>query len=394
MVVRLLVLSLVLFSSGVLVGWWFHHRYPPSEAVTPDSPEFSIGSLTEPFHFEPDEGMESANTSSDFSDFSQALDERRTEDALTIYQRHERVDSQLTEKLRHILLNKIDLWSNSEDYEAVSTILERFTEYYYQDLSLLKALAENYERLKQLDKAIEVYLSAHPYAETGSRLNDVDARIQNLAKTLFEQHVKKQTLQAFIPLLQKLAWHDSDYGFYRFALAKSYIAMNDIDSAIRELEMLQLDAEYGDQASTLLGSLLPPAAEPDDVDDVNTIPLAGSGGHYIVQARAGDKVNANLLIDTGSSLTTLPGKLLKELRRNRKAILIEYIQLKTANGIRTAPVYRLKEFHIGNYVLRDLDVAELELNTYRYDGLLGMNVLDKFHFFIDQNRQTLSLTPR
>ena len=394
MIFRVLVLSLVLFSSGVIVGWWFHHLYPIPYVITPDLPKFTKGSLIEPFRPELDAGTESAH-SPGFRDFIQALNESRTEDALTIYQRHERVDSQLTIRLRHALFDKIDLWNKARNYEIISAILERFTEYYYQDLNLLKALAENYETDKQLDKAIEVYLSARPYTEEDTQLRTLDAKTHNLAKDLFEQHLKDQTLEALIPLLQKLAWMEPDYAFYRFALARSYIAINDIDSAIRELEMLQLDGEYGDQASRLLASLLPPPpVESDEVDDLNTIPLAGSGGHYIVQTTVGDKYNANLLIDTGSSLTTLPGRILRELKKNNKAMRIEYVNLKTANGIRLTPVYRLKEFQIGNYVLQDLDVAELELNTYGSDGLLGMNVLKKFHFFIDQNRQTLSLTPR
>ena len=395
MIFRVLVLSLVLFSSGVIVGWWFHHRYPVPYVITPGSSEFAKDSLIESFQFELDTRTESADTSPDLKDFSQALDEGRTEDVLTIYQHHERVDSRLTTKLRHALFDKIDLWNKARKYEAISAILERFTEYYYQDLNLLKALAENYETAKQLDKAIEVYLSARPYAELDVQLRNIDTKTHNLAKGLFELHLKEQTFEVLIPLLQKLAWTEPDYAFYRFALARSYIAINDTDSAIPELEMLQLDAEYGDQASRLLASLSPPpTVEPDEVDDSNTIPLAGSGGHYIVQTTVGDKYNANLLIDTGSSLTTLPGRILRELRKNNKAMRIEYIDLRTANGIRSTPVYRLKEFQIGNYVLQDLDVAELELNTYGSDGLLGMNVLEKFHFFIDQNRQTLSLIPR
>ena len=395
MVFRILVLSLVLFSSGVIVGWWFHHRYPVPDTMGSDYSQLTKGSLIEPFQFELDSSKESQVSSRDLTDFLQALDDGRTEDVLTIYQRHERVDSHLTTTLRHRLFDQIDTWDKQQKYDAISAILERFTEYYYQDLNLLKALAANYETARQLDKAIEVYLTARPYAELDVQLRRIDAKTHNLAKELFEQHSKEHTLEALIPLLQKLAWTEPDYAFYRFALARSYIAVNDIDSAIRELEMLQLDVEYGDQASRLLASLLPPpTVESDDGDDANTIPLAGSGGHYIVQATVGDKYNANLLIDTGSSLTTLPGRILKELRRNNKATYIEDVQLKTANGFREIRVYRLKEFQIGHYILPDLDVAELELNTYGSDGLLGMNVLEKFNFFIDQNRQTLSLTPR
>ena len=154
MVFRLLVLSVVLFSSGVVVGWWLHYRYPAPDTRSPDSSEFMIGSLIEPFEF--DAGTVSTNHYSDLKDFSQALEDVRTDDALTIYQRHERIDSRLTANLLDALTDQIHQWKAAHNYEAVSAVLERFTEYYYQDLHLLRALAENYETVKQPDKAIEV----------------------------------------------------------------------------------------------------------------------------------------------------------------------------------------------------------------------------------------------
>ena len=395
MVFRVLVLSLVLFSSGAIVGWWFHHRYPVPEDMSYGASEFARGTLIEPFHFEPDASTAARDFNQDIREFSLALDEGRTEDALTIYQRHEDVDSSLTVTLRQSLFDNIDLWNQQHNYGAISATLERFTGYYYQDLDFLKALAASYEADKQPEKAIEIYLTARPYADPDDQISTIDVKTHNLAKELFEQHSKDHSLETLIPLLQKLTWTEPDYPFYRFALAQSYLVINDTDSAIRELEMLQLDSEYGEQASRMLVSLLPPPpVESNEADDPNSIPLTGSGGHYIVQVTVGDKQYARLLIDTGASLTTLPGRILKELRRNNQARLIEHVQLKTANGVRLSPVFRLKELQIGNYVLRNLDVAELELNTYGYDGLLGMNVLEKFHFFIDQNSQTLTLTPR
>lgn len=392
-VFRLLILSLVLFSSGAIIGWWFHLRYPVP-LTTSGSHELPKRFTVEPFTLEPQPF--SSDVSIELQEFNQALNEGRTEDALTLYQQHERSGSPLVQQLRTILLNKIQLWQNQKNHDAITAVLEQFIQYYYQDTELLNILAAAYETSGQTDKAIETLLATRPYVDDKESIQSLESKIHNLAKSLFERHQKNQTLVHLVSLLQKLAYLEPDYSFYRFALASAYIAVGDIDNAIRELEILQLDPEYGKQASRLLVTLLPPPLPVEDEPDsrVTSIPLTGSGGHYIVNSVAGDQYAVNLLIDTGSTFTTLPSRVLKELRRNNKATRIAHAELNTANGSRMTPIYRLKEFQVGDYMFEDLDVAELELNTPGAEGLLGMNVLEKFHFFIDQNLHTLTLTPR
>ena len=323
------------------------------------------------------------------------LEEERYDDALIIYQRHESNDSSLSAKLRTALLEKLDRWSHIKRFSQAINALERFTHYYYQDIDLLKILALAYEADKQLDKSIETYINARTYAYQQDQLSFLNKRIHSLSNQLYVHHKKLQNIEVLIPQFQKLAYLEPDYAFYRFVLAEGYIAAADNDSAIRELEMLQLDPEFGNRASRMLAELLPPPPVVDDSEEpANAIPLTGSGGHFIVNAVAGEKYGIRLLIDTGSTLTTLPSHILTELRKRELATRIAHVKLKTANGVRMARAYRLKEFQIGNYSLTNLKVAELELGSHNSDGLLGMNVLSQFHFFIDQGRQTLSLTPR
>lgn len=387
-----MIFSLVLFVTGLVTGWWLHLRWPPitvpkpvvmtphmivSDAVTPELPSHPSIPSIQP----------------DLQEFRQLLEDERYDDALTLYQRYENEESPLSARLRDALFEQIKQWSNEKRYGLMIHTLQRFSDYYYQDIQILKLLAQTYAADRQLDNAIETYINARAYTYEKEVLSQLGERIHSLAKQWYEHQAKRQSLESLVRLFQKLAFLEPDYAFYRFVLAKSYIASGDNEGAIRELEMLQLDPDYGERAGRMLAELLPLPVPGDADEPANTIALSGSGGHYIVNTIAGGKYGVRLLIDTGATLTTFPVHILTELRKRELATRIAHVELKTANGIRMAPVYRLKEFQIGSYTLHNLEVAELDLGGDS-DGLLGMNVLSKFHFFIDQNQQVLSLTPR
>jgi predicted aspartyl protease len=67
----------------------------------------------------------------------------------------------------------------------------------------------------------------------------------------------------------------------------------------------------------------------------------------------------------------------------------------TANGRVSAPVYRIGKLAVGDWEVRQLEIGVLDLgNRTDIDGLLGMNFLRHFQFFIDQNRSSLRLSLR
>ncbi|MGI9276151.1 MAG: aspartyl protease family protein [Endozoicomonas sp.] len=384
----------MMFSAGLVTGWWLHNKMPANQTaplvIYPEnawSPPPGFLQLPQP--------REHAAISADLLEFEQMLDEQRYDDALVIFQRHERLDSELSYKLRRMLLNTLDQWAAQGESERVVEALERFGEYYYQDLELQKRLAKTLEEQQELARAIEVQLTSRSFASRAEDVNTLDDSIHRLSRELFKQKQKALQLDETLGLYQKLSMLEPDYGFYRFALAESYLALDDLMSAIRELEILQIDPEFGRKAANMLAALLPPAPEEIEEQPVGLVPLIGTGRHYMVDVTAGRRSSARLLIDTGASLTTLPPETLSELRRQKQAVRVGHVDLKTANGLLFSPLYRLKELHIGNFILKNLEVAELDLmGTGQADGLLGMNALGQFHFQINQDRNTLTLQPR
>ena len=65
----------------------------------------------------------------------------------------------------------------------------------------------------------------------------------------------------------------------------------------------------------------------------------------------------------------------------------------TANGTVRAPVYKLDSLSVGDWHVKHLEIGVLELaGISSADGLLGMNFLNNFQFFIDQNEALLRLS--
>ena len=384
----------MMFSAGLVTGWWLHQKMPARQAIPQGSfPETFRGPA--PGFLQLPTPLEQAPLPADLIEFGQSLEEQRYDDALVIYQHHERLDSELSYKLRRLLLNTLDQWASQEQHTKIIEALERFNEHYYQDLELQKRLAKTLEGQQELSKAIEVQLTSRSFATRAEDINALDNSIHQLSRELFKKKQKAQQLDETLWLYQKLSMLEPDYGFYRFALAESYLALDDVMSAIRELEILQIDPEFGRKAASMLAALLPPVPEEIEEQPVGLVPLIGNGRHFMVDITAGRKSSARLLIDTGASLTTLPPDTLDELRRQKQAVRVGHVDLKTANGLRFSPLYRLKELHIGNFILKNLEVAELDLmETGHADGLLGMNALGQFHFHINQDRNTLTLQPR
>ncbi len=102
--------------------------------------------------------------------------------------------------------------------------------------------------------------------------------------------------------------------------------------------------------------------------------------------------NAVLLLDTGASLSIISPELLQLLdipyqSTGRTA------WFSTAGGRITAPVITLDSLALDVVVVENIEVGVIgEFDSNPFDGLLGMNFLRHFEFFIDQNERKLQLS--
>ena len=114
--------------------------------------------------------------------------------------------------------------------------------------------------------------------------------------------------------------------------------------------------------------------------------------HFIVDARPASGRSIRLLIDTGASLTILTPDVLEQhgigyQNTGRSGVF------NTANGPVRAPIYKLDSLSVGDWQVNQLEIGVLDLSGgSNIDGLLGMNFLRHFQFFIDQNEALLRLS--
>ena len=390
----------VLLLVGFIAGWLVHeHLFVPEHAAleqfTRLSDRVCFPDVSRSERVIESLPQASASGQSELWWFKCHLEEGRFDDALTLYQAHERRGSELLPKLRDRLVQKVSLWQQNGDLDTCVNALERFTQYYYQDTGLLKMQINALEENNELARAIEVCILVSPLATRQAEVNYYRDSRHRLARRLFHHHYPSGSVSDQLALFQKLAYIEPDYAFYRYALALMYLSLGDTDNAIRELEVLQLDQEFGQKSSVLLADLKPVMPEEPEAHTLGMISLRAVGQHLVAPVKVGDKGHARLLIDTGASLTTMPSQLLQELKRKKQAARVGYVELRTAGGPRFSPLYSIKSFQIGEYLLKNLEVAELDMAVgEKADGLLGMNVLSRFRFQIDQERPALILIPR
>ena len=158
------------------------------------------------------------------------------------------------------------------------------------------------------------------------------------------------------------------------------------------------DAGVGEQARGMLARLqetmpaMTGSGQATLVTEVAGVPLVRSGQNFLVDVTPAAAGSLRLLIDTGASMTMLTTDALQ--RRGLRYHETGRSELfNTANGKVRAPIYILESLSVGDWYVQQLEVGVLDLGGQAgIDGLLGMNFLSHFRFFIDQNETVLRLS--
>jgi clan AA aspartic protease (TIGR02281 family) len=210
-----------------------------------------------------------------------------------------------------------------------------------------------------------------------------------------------QAWQVLQTLTETLLIYEPTNIDYIFQLAESYAYQQDgylTEYAITLLPFSALTDPRVEQIRNLIVKTPSPPQQnidPDDETLTSAVNLKQTGEHYIVEAEINQQIFVDLLIDTGASTTTLSRSTFNGFFNSNDVTFLGQYRFNTANGQTQAPVYRVKQIAIGDYVLDDLAVVVLPLEHMNdADGLLGMNFLRAFQFQIDQSKAQLLLTPR
>lgn len=381
--------SLVFIGLGAFFGWFSHSAYDQlynvknsdtgNKAAITALPKMKKNNLDVPT-------ISSADYNKEY--FIKLIKNGQFEDALRWYKG---IEAKNESSLLPVLLSEIDKLSQQSD-ENVFKLLDVFLNEYYDNSQLLIAQARALVLNDQIEQALDSFLLAKNYARDNSTYNNISQTIHDFSFKVFKQFQLAKNWPDSIIFYRKLIENEAQFAFYHLAIAESYINNNDKDKAVMHLQLITEDNVYGLQATEMLEKIV-------FQNTSGGIALEAQGNHYIVNAIIADFYQIKLLLDTGASYSSLSSHSIAQLVHDQLAIKIGHNQVYTAGGTVEVDFYQLKNMTIGNYTVNDIIVAELDLESAsdqdnNFDGLLGINFLNRFDFSIDQKNKRLILSPK
>jgi clan AA aspartic protease (TIGR02281 family) len=394
---RNLIVGLVIFAAGVGLGWFAQQRYlvAPSDAEVPSGHRPSLSPLTQaPALGDPGIEPQGARLS---ADLRVLLEQGNFAAAIALYDDPRAFGDQTArEYAREQILAHARKLLGAGRYSLVERLLLDYLLAVYRDVEARMLLADAYAGRSEFRAAVDQLYEARGYAWQPERLARLTRRIRATVAAQVQALRSAADYPGLLEFYQHLTQLDPAHAAYFIGLADAQLALDDGVAARRSLQLVVQDVDVGHEARARLEALdrealqsagPDPAAAPARVLGV---PLHRSGNHFLVDARVAGAGSVRLLIDTGASMTILTPNALAGLGDWNTG---ESRVFSTANGRVKAPLYRLDALEVGEWQVSELDVGVLELpDSPHIDGLLGMNFLRHFQFFIDQNEALLRLS--
>lgn len=391
---RSILVAMLLLVFGWWLGWYAHDRFGAGPEYTlSERPPVSPAEMPAPLP------QEATGSVYNHEDTLAGLLERHDFGAVMVrYAELELEPGEAATAAREAILAKARTLIAAHRYELAEDLLQQYLLMALRDVDARLLLAEVYHGQENDRAAIDQLYEARGYAYRPSMLQRITARIRDYVSGLVQTLERSEDHVAVLSLYQYLVQQEPEHAPYFMGLAKAQMALEDLEAARRSLSLVTQDPVVGGQALTLLAEInLALAAQQglaggETAAAVVGVPLRRSGNHFIVEGRPGGTHGVELLIDTGASLTVFTpavferhGIRYQDTGRSRV--------FQTANGPVRAPVYRLAALTVGDWQVNGLDIGVLDLGSdAAIDGLLGMNFLSHFQFFIDQNESMLMLT--
>lgn len=121
------------------------------------------------------------------------------------------------------------------------------------------------------------------------------------------------------------------------------------------------------------------------------VPVNLFRGSIIVPVTFNRSLTANLLLDTGASMTTISTRIAKGLALYTTAAG----RFVGIGGVVTTPIARVDYIKVGEAEIGGMAVSIHDFSrSPNYEGLLGMDFLGRFQLAVDPAKQVLVLNPR
>jgi len=191
-----------------------------------------------------------------------------------------------------------------------------------------------------------------------------------------------------LDLYKKAVELEPDYGRYYIYLGKLYLDLGNTYDAVNTLETARFDSSINVEIDNLLASIQ--KQKPLDLSDAIKIRLTQYGHQFYVRVRINGQYDTTWLLDTGASVSAISPQTLGSYPIDASEAGSAWFN--TANGMVQSKTVLINGLDINDIHLDHLKVGVLDLSSQgRFDGLLGMDFLRQFNFYLDQGEKTLYL---
>jgi clan AA aspartic protease (TIGR02281 family) len=391
-----LITVMLTLTAGLVLGWFAHELRAPApvqQAVPGTAPVAPL----------PAAGLAATVSGQDsggrVDSVRQLLQHHAYPEAIARYESfQEQADKDGMQQVRAAILRHAQELLKNRNFTAAGRLLQRFLLVAYRDVDARLLLAEAYYGQQDYLVTIEQLYEARGHAYRPAMLAQITGRIRSVVNQQAELYRQNSDSRGLLELFQQVTQLEPDHAAYFVELAVAQLALDDRGAAQASLALVMHDPDVGEQAQALLTKLQQTATFVHEsesaaaVTAVAGIPLTRRGQHFLVDVTPGTTGTLQLLIDTGASMTIVtPGALQQQDVRYRDTG--RYQVFNTANGSVRAPVYILESLSVGDWYVEQIEIGVLDLHGQSgFDGLLGMNFLKHFRFFIDQNKSMLRLS--
>ena len=249
-------------------------------------------------------------------------------------------------------------------------------------------LAQSYEKIDNYEASLEAWFRYLDYEVDALKFEQSIAYIRRYLMQLYHKPTMiSGNVQWLLTQLNELLEFNTNDAELHVILASLYAKLQDNYQAQYHAMMAVNDPAMQQRAEDILAELNGTAL-PDEL----SIPLVRFGNQYLVNVTL-EGYPARLLLDTGASLsgvsnvyTTKYPSLIKSTKP---------IRLNTASGTVDSVLFTVDSLRIDELAFHQHILALLPMhNMTEFDGLLGVDILGRFDFVIDQNAAVLRLRAR
>ena len=339
-------------------------------------------------------GSATSQTSDNFlTTFESLLNRHEYENAVDLLTTLSRIDENVANQLQQRLITYLKNLSEtgSANFNDLANV---YLDSYYDDLSVLVLVAKNHVVHGYFHEAFETQQLIEEFAYSNQQLGIAAKSRELIFQNIQQQYSAQSQLDELIDLYETAQAFNIFSEKQRFALIKLYLANGNLNSASALVSAME-KSPLREQARKLVDNFNNPSQRTSITQTTQqqlaSLTLIRKANQFIVPVTVNNSA-ANLLLDTGASISVVTRQFFEKHNLGHQARFITSTTFNTANGQTRGDIYQVKRFEIADLPLSDVKLAVLEnASSGDIDGLLGMNVLGRFRFQIDQDNNVLEL---